>query len=169
MRPFTLRLFTAAITMIATGAAPPAGDTDLAIIHATVLDVPSGKTLSDQTVLIRDGAITSVAPSGRGTPRATRVLDAHGRLLTPAFIDAHFHLCSISRPACTNPRDGAVQVEVSPEGIASFRRRFAAFYLRYGVTTVRDVGSEERLMPMLLAWMKRSPDAPDYFPVGADL
>ncbi len=58
---------------------------------------------------------------------------------------------------------------MAPDSIAAYRRRYAATYLPYGVTSVRDAGSEERDMPMLLAWMRRSADAPDFYPVGAQL
>jgi amidohydrolase family protein len=164
-----LCLLTAATIPVARSAAAGSAGVDLAVIHAAVLDVTTGTVLRDRTVLASDGVITAVTPSDRAVPKAAQVVDAHGRLLTPGLIDAHFHMCSISRPACTNPRDGTLQVDLTPNGIAGFRRYFASFYLPYGVTAVRDVGSEERLLPMLLAWMHRSPDAPDYYPVGADL
>ena len=142
---------------------------DLAVAHASVLDVRSGSVTRDQTVILRDGVIIAVAPSTARPPAARRVVDARGRLLTPGLIDAHFHMCSIYRPACTNPRDGRLRLVMSPDSIRSYQRYMASLYLPYGVTAVRDVGSEERVMPMLLAWMKRTPGAPDYYPVGADL
>ncbi len=58
---------------------------------------------------------------------------------------------------------------MSPDSIRTYQRYMASLYLPYGVTAVRDVGSEERVMPLLLAWVKRTPTAPDYYPVGADL
>src|SRR5258708_5049245 len=75
-------------------------------------------------------------------------------------------------------QDAAMQTNTSPcricpplmtdaARIAAYRRRYAEVYLPYGVTSVRDVGSAERDLPMLLAWMKRSPLAPDFYPVGA--
>ncbi len=142
---------------------------DLAVVHAAVLDVRTGVVGRDRTVLVRDGVIVSVAPSAKRQPDARRVVDARGRLLTPGLIDAHFHMCRIYRPACTNPRDGTLRLSMSPDSIRSYQRYMASLYLPYGVTAVRDVGSEERVMPMLLAWMKRIPGAPDYYPVGADL
>lgn len=161
----SVTILTAAVTCLANAQSPP----ELAIVHAAVLDVRSGSVLRDRTVLAKDGIIVSVTPSEAREPRARRVVDARGRLLTPGFIDAHFHMCSIYRPACTNPRDGRLNLVMQPDSIRGYQRFMASQYLPYGVTAVRDVGSEERVMPMLLAWMKRSPDAPDYFPVGADL
>ena len=147
----------------------PQSPADLAITHARVLNVRSGTVANDRTVVVRDGVITWIAPSTSTQPRARLVVDAKGRLLTPGFVDAHFHMCSIYRPACTNPRDGRLALVMSPDSIRSYQRYLASLYLPYGVTTVRDVGSEERVLPLLLAWMKRTPDAPNYYPVGADL
>ncbi len=146
-----------------------AQSTDLAITHAAVLDVTTGTVLRERTVLVANGIITGVVPSGPRAPQASRSMDAHGRLLTPGFIDAHLHLCSIYFPPCTTPRAGTLRLSMAPDSIASYRRTLASLYLPYGVTAVRDVGSEERVMPLLLAWMKRSPDAPDFYPVGAHL
>ena len=141
---------------------------DLAVIHAAVLDVATGTVLHGRTVLVSNGIITSVTADRAVTP-ATRVIDAHGRLLTPGFIDAHLHLCSMYAPACTDPYGKATHLVMTPDSIASYRRHMASLYLPYGVTAVRDVGSDERTMPMLLAWTKRSPDAPDFYPSGAQL
>jgi hypothetical protein len=142
---------------------------DLAITHAAVLDVATGALQRDRTVVVSNGIITGVQADAAQEPVANRVIDAHGRLLTPGFIDAHLHLCSIWFPPCTTPLAGTLQLSMRPDSIASYRRTLASLYLPYGVTAVRDVGSEERVMPLLLAWMKRSPDAPDFYPVGAHL
>ena len=148
---------------------------DLAIMHASVLDVTTGTILRERTVLVSNGLITSVAPDSSFAPRPPRapraalLIDAHGRLLTPSFIDAHLHLCSIYFPPCSTPRAGKLQLSMTTDSIAAYRRTLASLYLPYGVTAVRDVGSEEHVMPLLLAWMKRSPDAPDFYPVGAHL
>ena len=62
-----------------------------------------------------------------------------------------------------DPRAGTLKLSMAPDSIASYRQTLSSLYLPYGVVAVRDVGSEERVMPLLLAWMKRSPDAPDFF------
>lgn len=45
-------------------------------------------------VLIEDGRITALGPggAGRGTPPPDRVLDAHGKVVCPGFVDLHVHL-----------------------------------------------------------------------------
>ncbi|MGO8914343.1 MAG: cytosine deaminase [Stellaceae bacterium] len=58
---------------------------DLIVRHATLAD---GRTGVD--IAVRDGRIVEIAAAIAGT--AERELDAAGRLVTPPFVDAHFHL-----------------------------------------------------------------------------
>jgi cytosine/creatinine deaminase len=58
---------------------------DLLITNATL---PDGRTGMD--VLVADGRIVNVSP--RINAAAAEVVDAGGNLLTPPFVDAHFHM-----------------------------------------------------------------------------
>src|SRR5438128_9110801 len=58
---------------------------DLLVRNATL---PDGRTGCD--VLVTDGRIVDVAP--RIAAAAAQVLDAHEYLLSPPFVDAHFHM-----------------------------------------------------------------------------
>lgn len=138
---------------------------DLALNHVAVLDVRSDKVLRDQLVLVSNGIITAVNNADRGVPNAKRVVDGRGRLLTPGLIDVHLHLCSLFCRAGTD----SLPLSMTSDSIAAYQRMFAAAYFPYGVTTVRDVGTEERLMPLLIAWMKTSDSAPNFYPVGAQI
>jgi hypothetical protein len=150
------------------GEGPPARFGDLVITHASVLDVRNGVVLPNQRVRVENGTIISVAADD-GSP-ALGALDAKGHLLTPGLIDAHLHLCNmLGPPSCVAPREKPRVLSMRPDSIVAYREVLAAQYLPYGVTSVRDVGSSERYLPLLLAWMQRSPHAPDFFPVGADL
>src|SRR5712691_8765994 len=60
---------------------------DLLVRNATL---PDGRTGCD--VLVTGGLIVDVAP--RISAAAPHVLDAHGYLLSPPFVDAHFHMDS---------------------------------------------------------------------------
>ncbi len=60
---------------------------DLAVRGA---NLPDGRTGMD--VGVRDGRIVEVAPHLEG--EAAREIDATGRLVTPPFVDSHFHLDS---------------------------------------------------------------------------
>jgi imidazolonepropionase-like amidohydrolase len=157
---------------VAGGASLPAGSpqgADLAITHATILDVRTGQTLADQTVLVANGIITSVSPTAVRVPDARRVIDAHGRLMTPGLFDVHLHVCNIFCDSSNAGGQSPMNLVMQPDSIAAYRRTFAGAYLPYGVTVVRDVGDEERVLPMLLSWMRRSAGAPDFYPSGAQL
>lgn len=167
----TGRSLATAIALLACSTPPPrlAPAGDLVITHASVLDVTTGTVLPDRNVFITDGVITAVTQDDQ-LPSGTNVLDAHGRLLTPGFIDAHFHLCNVyGPPHCTSARSGRLRLAMNPRALTRHRRHLASLYLPYGVTTVRDAGSDERFMPLLRGWMERSADAPDYLSVGAHL
>lgn len=143
---------------------------DLAIIHARVLDVRTGQVRPETTVLMRGGTITAVRVTvAADSARAVRVVDAQGRLLTPGLTDVHLHTHLLLQDAVTGGPAAGPLLVMAPDSIAAYRRRFAAAYLPYGVTLVRDVGSSERRIPMLREWMARSPDAPDFYPSGAYL
>ena len=60
---------------------------DLLITNATL---PDGRTHID--VLVADGHIVDVAPNLAAT--AAQTIDASGQLLSPPFVDAHFHMDS---------------------------------------------------------------------------
>ncbi len=60
---------------------------DLAIKNATVVD-GTGKPAFAGSIGIQDGQITEV---GDAVGRATREIDAEGRLVTPGFVDIHTH------------------------------------------------------------------------------
>ncbi len=58
---------------------------DLLITHATL---PDGRT--DMSVAVQDGRITEVTAGLQAPARET--VDAGGQLLSPPFVDAHFHM-----------------------------------------------------------------------------
>ena len=61
-------------------------DSGLAIVGGTVHTIHHG-VKADHTVLIREGRIESVLPSGPVSP-SYRVLDAAGKVVLPGLIDA---------------------------------------------------------------------------------
>jgi imidazolonepropionase-like amidohydrolase/pimeloyl-ACP methyl ester carboxylesterase len=73
---------------------PPPQD-PVAITHVTVIDVVSGRSLPDRTVLIRNRHIASVDTAPRvSIPQGTLQVDGRGRYLIPGLWDMHVHLVS---------------------------------------------------------------------------
>ena len=88
------RWLAAAGTLLASvpaGQVPPA-PAPTAITHVTVVDIRSGATRPDLTVLIRDGRIASILDAGAAVPKDARVIPGRGRYLIPGLTDAMVHL-----------------------------------------------------------------------------
>jgi imidazolonepropionase-like amidohydrolase len=66
----------------------------LALIHANVLDVRTGRMAADQTVLLRGGKIEAVSPAS--APSGAKTLDLAGWTLVPGLVDAHTHIANFA-------------------------------------------------------------------------
>jgi imidazolonepropionase-like amidohydrolase len=141
--------------------------TVLVVRHATVLDTRTAQTLADRAIVIRGERIMQVVPdSALDSLRGAQELDARGRLVIPGLIDVHHH-ASYVFPDSITPGGGAVsKLVMRPDSIAAYRTRWAAAYLPFGVTAVREVGGDDRYLDLATAWSRASPDAPDFIPSG---
>jgi imidazolonepropionase-like amidohydrolase len=123
------------------GAKDPRGDARgpaaLALIHVTVLDGRGGPPLPDATVLVRDGRIEAVGPSSRTpVPRAMRTLDLPGHVVTPGFIDMHYH---VTTGAMRYRRDASGALDSTYD--RALAERLLRVALSRGITTLRDPGA----------------------------
>jgi imidazolonepropionase-like amidohydrolase len=106
------------------------------IIHAgKILDVRSGKVLTDQSIVVEADKIVSIGPfasaSGGGT-----VIDLSKATVLPGLIDAHTHLTG-------DPKDvgfEALHISVPRETLTGAKN--ARITLEAGFTTVRNVGAD---------------------------
>lgn len=74
--------------------APVAVAAGLVIEHATVLPMTGAAPLPGASVVIKDGRIAAILPSGSAAPRGHRRIDGRGKFLMPGLTDAHVHLMS---------------------------------------------------------------------------
>ncbi|MSR62820.1 MAG: amidohydrolase family protein [Planctomycetes bacterium] len=101
---------------------------------ARLLDVESGKILTNATVLVQGERIIAVNP--KEIPAGTEVLELGDRTLLPGLIDCHTHLTSdllgewVTREVHETAADEALRGAM-----------YARITLLAGFTTVRDVGS----------------------------
>ena len=102
-----------------------------------LLDVRTGKTLTNQAIVIEDGNIVSVGPdSGANADANTKVIDLSGKTVLPGLIDAHTHLTF-------DPRFGYDRLAISIPREALTGAKNARVTLLAGFTTVRNVGARQ--------------------------
>jgi len=71
----------------------PAIRQTLVLEHATIVDVRSGKSTSDQTIIIKDEKISYIGNSSQtAIPDYAQVRDAKGQYVIPGLWDMHVHL-----------------------------------------------------------------------------
>jgi imidazolonepropionase-like amidohydrolase len=106
------------------------------VLHAGhVLDVKTGKLLSDQTLLIEDGKIVSFGASTDTKAPASAVrIDLPDATILPGLIDAHTHLTM-------DPKFGYEELGLSIPRETLTGAKNARVTLEAGFTTVRNVGA----------------------------
>jgi imidazolonepropionase-like amidohydrolase len=125
-----------ALLLAACDTSAPAPGGVLALTNARVLDGNAGPVLDDVTILIEDGRIAQIGSSSVvAIPRGARTMDLTGRVVTPGFIDMHYH---VTTGAMRYRRDSAGKLD------STYDRRLAERLLRValsrGITTIRDPG-----------------------------
>jgi len=101
---------------------------------ARLLDVESGKILTNATVLVQGERITAVNP--KEIPAGTEVLELGDRTLLPGLIDCHTHLTSDLVGEWVNREVHETAADAALRGAM-----YARITLLAGFTTVRDVGA----------------------------
>lgn len=106
------------------------------VLHAGhMLDVRTGKLLSDQTLVIESGRIASVGPSAQANaPADATRIDLPDATVLPGLIDAHTHLTM-------DPKFGYDRLAISIPRQALIGAKNARVTLEAGFTTVRNVGA----------------------------
>ena len=105
----------------------------VALEHATVIDGTGAPEKRDQTIVLSDGRITALGPSGSvEVPANAQRLDLTGYTTLPGLVDMHGHLFYINN--FFNPID--MLAHVMPFS-------FPRLYLANGVTTIRTAGTFE--------------------------
>lgn len=68
---------------------------DIVIYNVNIVDVKSGKVKTEQTVMINDGVIKSIKPSGEDiNSKGVVVINGKGKYLMPGLWDTHIHTSS---------------------------------------------------------------------------
>lgn len=111
----------------------PAGAKTVVVRAGRLLDVKTGKTLTNQTIVIHGDKIASVE-GGAQIPAGAQVVDLSNATVLPGLIDAHTHLTM-------NTNFGYSVLANSAARQALFGAHNARVTLEAGFTTVRNVGA----------------------------
>ena len=124
--------------LLATAQQPTAAASDT-YIHAGRLlaDPASGRVLTQQTILVRDGKIVSITAGYTSAPRGTKVVDLKSSFVLPGLIDSHVHITSEQGP---DARLNQFMMTSSDGAIAG--AGYALKTLQAGFTTVADLGAD---------------------------
>jgi len=106
------------------------------VVHAGhLLDVKTGKLLSDQTIVIEEGKIARVGSSAEiKAPADATVIDLSNATVLPGLIDAHTHLTF-------DPQFGYESLGISIPRETLIGAKNARVTLQAGFTTVRNVAA----------------------------
>ena len=126
-----MRRVAAGLALAATIAVPAGAQ--VAITNVTLVDVATGRSRGDMTVVLAGDRIAAVGASAQLSPPAgARIVDGSGRYLVPGFWDMHVHFM--------NTGESALPLLVA-----------------HGVTSVREMGgriAETREWQAKMAWGK---------------
>ena len=111
----------------------PAAAPQSAIRAGKFIDVESGRTLSNQIILIRGTKIEAVGPDLK-VPEGVPVIDLSNMWVLPGLVDCHTHLADL---AYSEPLDVLKRTSADTAYAAIPNARVT---LMAGFTTVRDVG-----------------------------
>lgn len=117
-------------------AAAPAAAATTALHCGDLFDARSGKLLGARTVVVRDGKVAEVLPSGSNVPDA-RAIDLSGHTCTPGWTDLHVHMASQSSPQSYTEGFRLDDVDFAFRSVDYAKKTLMA-----GFTSVRDLGGE---------------------------
>ena len=103
------------------------------LICGRLFDGLSDTLTGPSEILIENGAIADIAPAV-GRPTSATVVDLSDRTVMPGFIDTHVHLCLDG----LNLQQQILQCSATK---ALTGLHLAQQYMRYGFTTLRDMGT----------------------------
>ena len=118
--------------------------TPIVISKVNVINVVTGKTEADQTIVIENDRITAAGPSKKiKAPANASIIDGTGKYIMPGMTDAHIHFFQsgglYTRPDVVN-LNRVYPYEKDQQWVKDNLYNLMGRYLACGITTVIDVG-----------------------------
>lgn len=130
-----LAAFLALGTILTPTSAQEPTDPGALITGARIFDGVGPDLIDGQDVLVQDGKIAEIGV-GLTAPEGATIIDAGGRVMTPGFIDMHYHLSLCTVPVADMA--GSYAPDLDYIGIKAAQAAEDA--LMRGFTSLRDVG-----------------------------
>jgi imidazolonepropionase-like amidohydrolase len=125
----------AALFLLASQSIAQQSSRSVVLYAGHVLEVKTGKLLSDQAIVIEDGKIVSIGSAAETkAPADANRIDLPSATVLPGLIDAHTHLTM-------DPKFGYEELGVSLPREVMIGAKNARVTLQAGFTTVRNVGA----------------------------
>lgn len=103
---------------------------DLLLTGATAYPSPDALPITDATIVIHDGHITSIGPRASvRIPKGAQILDCTGKFVVAGFWNSHVHILT---PGLLHVRDA---------GARELNQQLDQMFNRWGFTTVFDIAS----------------------------
>ncbi len=118
-------------------AAPPPAPGRQWLTGARLWDGTGAPVRENAALLVADGVIEHVGGAGDGAPEDARVIDLGGRMVIPGLINLHIHVQG------RQPEVDKGAEPLLPGTSAHFLQAGLRDTLRMGVTTLRNVGSQD--------------------------
>ncbi len=132
---------------------------DLAITNVAVFNSKQKTVLKQKTILVNADSIVAVVDNLQDI-RAVKTIFGNGRLAVPGFVDTHIHLTHTFGDARHAP-DSLSEVH---------RHMLSETYLKYGTTTVVEMGQTPKWIPYSIEWQKDpDPSFPNLYISGGAL
>jgi predicted amidohydrolase YtcJ len=116
---------TAALTIPAAGqnaAAPAAGEITLALVNGKIHTMDAANTVAN-SVTIRDGRFIAVGGRPPKAGPGVRIIDLHGRTVTPGLVEPHIHIVSLAnRPGYHTILENTTSIREIQEALAARRK-----------------------------------------------
>jgi imidazolonepropionase-like amidohydrolase len=126
--------------------------TPVAIVDVTVVPMDRERLVDHQTVVVQDGRITAIGPSGSvRLPRTAQQIDGRGKFLMPGLTDMHVHFVreALAEGAQTSSGNTAIRPPGIPASASKDHelenRAYALMFVANGVTTVRNMWGSETI------------------------